>query len=119
MNEKELKEFGEKIRKRNVRHTLINYSLGLIISTLLFTGYIYFTGDLNFVGRKKEETCAAIIKQQRYHWGRGNYKYKVTYEFVVNKKKYSDTYRAWKENELGDCVMIEYVANSPGISRIK
>jgi hypothetical protein len=119
MNKEELKKYGEETRRKNFKSSLINFSIGLLLVIFLYIGYLFYSGDINYIGKETHSICAEITKQKRYHWGKGKFKYRVTYVFYINDKKYSDSYRAWRQNSVGDCVRIEYIIKNPNQSRIK
>jgi hypothetical protein len=81
--------------------------------------YSWTTGELKFVGQKTEFTTARVINTQMHHIGRGFYLQRVTYEFVYNERKYTDTFEAGQsigEREVDDKIKIKFSTRNPNRS---
>ncbi len=114
MTEEELKEYGNKIKKENSKRSKRNIIISLLIVFFGFIFYWSFSGDFIPFIHKTKTVKAKIIEVKKYHWGKGVYKYMMTYEFKHNGNYYNGNYDLWKNiDKKGDSVLVKYVTNKP------
>lgn len=120
MTEEELNGYGKKIRKENLKRAIKNILINLFIVCFGFVAYTLMTGDFMLFVKKTKIIKAEIVNVKKSHWGKGAYRYIMTYEFSHDNEIYQGDYDLWRKiDKKGDSVFIKYVVNNPKINKVK
>jgi len=120
LTEEEIKKLGERVRKENHRRSIQNFIIIAVILVSAYIAYKSYVGEFIPIIHRTKTTKARIVKVYKYNWGKGVYKYIMTYEFEHDKKIYAGKYDLWSNvDEVGDSVWVEYAIRNPKLNEVK
>jgi hypothetical protein len=93
----------------------------IVFIALLFTSYLWYVDELQFIGQKTQLTKAQITKTRFHHIGRGYYMQTVNYEFEYNNKKYTGEFEVGKimgKRDVGEHIQIKFSTYNPNHSKL-
>jgi len=93
----------------------------VVTGVLIFLGYNWITGELQFIGQATATTKAKVVDTKMHHIGYGKYLQRITYEFEYKGVKYTDTFEAGKvfgKQKTGNLVWVKFATQHPKRSKV-
>lgn len=119
MTPEEIEELGRITKAQNRKDSLRNYSIGILLTVMLFLSYKFIKGDFKFLFRETATTTATIVETKMHHIGRGFYRQTVNYSFPVGDTVYFGTFEAGRikgKQQVGWEITVRYALNNPEIN---